>query len=70
MTKVICTGCGLPLREHEIWMDTTGSILVNSQLVTTGDVLCEYCFDNAYPIGSEPFIMDDHDIMEWDDFND
>jgi hypothetical protein len=47
-------------------MDTTGSILTNEgHVITTGTVLCEYCFDNAYPIGSTPFDdTDDDDIME------
>ena len=61
-----CSGCGLPLDTHEVWMDTTGSILTNEgHVITTGTVLCEYCFDNAYPIGSTPFDdTDDDDIME------
>ena len=60
-----CSGCGLPLNSHEIWMDTTGSLYVEGELITTGQVLCEYCFDNAYPIGSTAFDdLSDADIME------
>ena len=61
-----CNGCGLPLESHEIQLDSTGSLYTSEgQLVTTGEVLCEYCFDNAYPIGSTAFDdTNDVDIME------
>ena len=61
-----CSGCGLPLEPEEVWSDSTGSILTNEgHVITTGQVLCEYCFDNAYSIGSTAFDdLSDADIME------
>jgi hypothetical protein len=61
-----CSGCGLPLEDHEIQLDSTGSLYTSEgELLTIGEVLCEYCFDNAYPIGSTAFDeLSDADIME------
>ena len=61
-----CSGCGLPLHTHEVWSDSTGSLYTSEgELLTIGEVLCEYCFDSAYPIGSTAFDdLEDADIME------
>ena len=61
-----CNGCGLPLEAHEIQLDSSGSLYTSEgELLTIGEVLCEYCFDNAYPTGSTAFDdLSDADIME------
>jgi|TARA_Y100001973_G_C5132438_1_gene298503 hypothetical protein len=65
-----CTGCGLPLQAEEIWMDNTGSVVINEKALTTGEVLCEYCFDNAYPVGSAPDDDDRDPLEKMDDMDD
>ena len=47
-------------------MDTTGSLYIEGEVITTGQVLCEYCFDNSYPVASTTGVeVDDSDIMEY-----
>ena len=60
-----CSGCGLPLDTHEIWMDSTGSLYTSEgELLTTGEVLCEYCFDSSYPTASTAFDFSDSDELD------
>jgi hypothetical protein len=66
----VCTSCGMTLKEHEVWADTTSSVVIGDESFITGDVLCEYCFDNAYPadFGSDTEDLDTLEMYDREDY--
>lgn len=65
-----CSVCGMTLKNHEVWSDTTSSVVLNNEAYQTGEVLCEYCFDNAYPpdFGSDTEDLDSLEMYDREDY--